>query len=100
MIDNEIHDIKLKKGWAVTYSTGIPHQVKKVTSGQRYVSVFWTTSRIPNIIDRDFYYELSKIEKSLKDSSIVHDNVNDFMSDPLNRIITLKNTLIQKYMGN
>ena len=54
LIDNEIHDIKLKKGWAVTYSTGIPHQVKKVTSGQRYVSVFWTTSRIPDIIDRDF----------------------------------------------
>ena len=100
LIDNEIHDIKLKKGWAVTYSTGIPHQVKKVTSGQRYVSVFWTTSRIPDIIDRDFYYELSKIEKSLKNSLSIPDNVNDFMNDPLNRIVNLKNLLVQKYLGN
>ena len=100
LIDNEIHDIKLKKGWAVTYSTGIPHQVKKVTSGQRYVSVFWTTSRIPDIIDRDFYYELSEIEKSLKNSLSIPDNVNDFMNDPLNRIVNLKNLLVQKYLGN
>ena len=100
MIDGEVHDIKLKKGWAVTYSTGIPHQVKKVTSGKRYVSVFWTTSRIPDIIDRDFYYELSKVEKTLKNSLSISDNVNDFMNDPLNRIVNLKNLLVQKYLSN
>lgn len=100
LIDGEVHDIKLKKGWAVTYSTGIPHQVKKVTSGKRYVSVFWTTSRIPDIIDRDFYYELSKIEKTLKNSLSIPDNVNDFMNDPLNRVVILKNALIQKYIGD
>ena len=99
-IDGEMHDIKLKKGWAVTYSTGIPHQVKKVTSGQRYVSVFWTTSRIPDIIDRDFYYELSKIEKTLKNSLSIPDDVNDFMNDPLNRVVILKNALIQKYIDD
>tara|TARA_R100000231_G_scaffold47950_1_gene41077 strand:+ start:330 stop:1016 length:687 start_codon:yes stop_codon:yes gene_type:complete len=99
-IDGEMHDIKLKKGWAVTYSTGIPHQVKKVTSGKRYVSVFWTTSRIPDIVDRELYYELSKIEKSLKISYKIHDNVDGFINDPVNRIATLKNLLIQKYFGN
>ena len=99
-IDGEMHDIKLKKGWAVTYSTGIPHQVKKVTSGKRYVSVFWTTSRIPDIVDRELYYELSKIEKSLKISYKIHDNVDGFINDPVNRIVTLKNLLIQKYFGN
>ena len=100
LIDGEMHDIKLKKGWAVTYSTGIPHQVKKVTSGKRYVSVFWTTSRIPDIVDRELYYELSKIEKSLKISYKIHDNVDGFINDPVNRIATLKNLLIQKYFGN
>ena len=99
-IDGEMHDIKLKKGCAVTYSTGIPHQVKKVTSGKRYVSVFWTTSRIPDIVDRELYYELSKIEKSLKISYKIHDNVDGFINDPVNRIATLKNLLIQKYFGN
>ena len=100
LIDGETHDIKLKKGWAVTYSTGIPHQVKKVMSGKRYVSVFWTTSRIPDIVDRELYYELSKIEKSLKTSYVTYDNVGNFINDPLNRIVTLKNSLVQKYLGN
>ena len=44
-LNNDISH-KLKKGWGVTYSTGLTHQVKKVTSGKRYACVFWTTSPV------------------------------------------------------
>ena len=35
LIDGQTKNIKLKAGWGVTYSTGIPHQVLSVTEGVR-----------------------------------------------------------------
>ena len=36
--------VKLPVGHAVSYKTGTPHTVNRVTSGERIVGVTWTTS--------------------------------------------------------
>lgn len=46
--DSGFVEFKLPAGHAVTYLTGTPHYVNKVTSGTRLVSVYWTISTIPN----------------------------------------------------
>ena len=38
--------IKLAAGEAVTYDTGLPHCVNRVSGGERIVAVFWTHSNI------------------------------------------------------
>lgn len=45
--DDDIKEYKLEAGHAITYSTGMPHEVSEVISGQRNVSVMWTHSHFP-----------------------------------------------------
>ena len=58
--------IKLPAGYAVTYKSGIPHQVNPVTSGTRYVSVFWTKSKFKNPNIRKLWGDIQTVCRVLE----------------------------------
>ena len=63
----EIREIKLPAGWAFTYPTGTEHKVNKIISGERRVSVWWTTSSLRNLEDRQLaVYNCQAKEELLK----------------------------------
>ena len=51
LVDGKLKEFKLKPGYGITYETGTPHQVKTVTSGERKVLIFWTTTQMVNLED-------------------------------------------------
>tara|TARA_B100001939_G_scaffold53446_1_gene42648 strand:- start:188 stop:895 length:708 start_codon:yes stop_codon:yes gene_type:complete len=57
---------KLPAGYAVTYKSGIPHQVNPVTSGARYVSVFWTKSKFKNPNIRKLWGDIKTVCRVLE----------------------------------
>jgi PKHD-type hydroxylase len=61
LINGNVEDIKLPMGHAITYKTGIPHQVQSVEYGNRFVSVFWTTSKFSDETIRRYWGVLSKL---------------------------------------
>ena len=61
MINSKVEEIKLPMGHAITYKTGIPHQVQPVEYGNRYVSVFWTTSKFSDETIRKYWGALNTI---------------------------------------
>ena len=62
-INGEVKQVKLKPGQAITYKTGIAHQVNTVTRGNRYVIIFWTTTKIKDELMRECWQD---IQTSLK----------------------------------
>lgn len=91
--------IKLKSGWGITYPTGTLHRVNKVSSGVRYVSVFWTKSLIGDSFIRHVYSEICDIQKNMvKYESPVH--LGDCLSaskDPFFMLEGLKHQILRKY---
>lgn len=77
---SEIVDVKLDAGWAVTYSTGTPHEVSEVTRGDRMVSILWTHSLLNTHRDSSIYENIS-ILKSIFDHKN-HASLEDAMQDP------------------
>ena len=61
MINGEVEEFKLPMGHAITYKTGIPHQVQSVEYGTRYVSVFWTHSKFSDENIRKYWGALNHI---------------------------------------
>lgn len=91
--------IKLKSGWGITYPTGVLHRVNKVSSGVRYVSVFWTKSLIEDPFIRHIYSEISDIRNNMLEyKSPVHlgDCLN-ISKDPSFVIEGLKQQILRKY---
>ena len=64
LINGQVEQFKLPAGYAITYKTGIPHQVECVEYGNRYVSVFWTTSLFLDDNIRKYWGTLSNIVKT------------------------------------
>jgi PKHD-type hydroxylase len=97
--NDEEKKIKLDAGWAVTYPTGIIHRVNKVLSGTRYVSVFWTRSKIKNITIRNMNYQLELIAESLEKQaeSIHYTDCNAVFKDPIFTIRNLQNEILRHY---
>lgn len=76
-LNGQEEKFKLEPGWGITYETGTPHEVKTVTSGERLVSVFWTTSMIWDIEAlREYRYWNMMVRRH--DPKFVYDNVTDF----------------------
>lgn len=61
MINGKVEEFKLPMGHAITYKTGIPHQVQPVEYGNRYVSVFWTISKFSDENIRKYWGALNYI---------------------------------------
>ena len=101
LIDGQTKNIKLKAGWGVTYSTGIPHQVLSVTEGVRYASVFWSKSLITDPFIREIYHSVTNIQQKLTNSGYidkVHTDIKEFMDDPRVEIAMLKKTILRRYL--
>lgn len=69
-IDGEEKQIKLNSGEAITYSTGIPHRVNPINSGERLAIVFWTTSRISDSWLREVFISLTESANCLENNNI------------------------------
>ena len=80
-------DVKLKSGWGVVYSTGVLHEVKKITRGRRIALVGWVESFIKSEEDRNLLIELADIKEDLKKQGL------DDQAIKLNKI---RNDLIRK----
>jgi len=76
----EIVDIKLERGWAVTYDTGTPHEVAEVTSGTRTVSVFWTHSKLKLGREREIFENMYRLKSILPAS--INISLEEAMNDP------------------
>ena len=63
--DHEISEHKLDAGYAITYNTGLIHEVSEVTRGRRDVSVFWTHSKFPPDYMGDIYSQLYTLQDLL-----------------------------------
>ena len=75
--------IKLPIGHAITYNTGIPHRVRTVTSGNRYVGVTWSTSVFADDVHRDLYSDLLRAKRNIpRDQGKILDTLEDWMDDP------------------
>lgn len=90
---------KLDAGWAITYPTGTLHRVNKVLSGVRYVSVFWTKSKIKNHVIRNIYHQLSLVEELIqKENNPIHyTDCKAALKDPVFIIQNLKNEIFRNY---
>ena len=101
LIDGNLKNIKLKAGWGVTYATGIPHQVLDVTEGERYASIFWSTSIILDPFMREIHHNLTNIQDKLLKSDMntdkVYSNLKEFADDPIYKIEILKKNIIRRY---
>jgi len=96
-LNDEEKKIKLDKGYAITYPTGILHRVNRVISGVRYVSVFWTKTSIQDDFIREVYYELTKALKSIETKSIHHITCDSLNNDTYFILDNLKNQILRKY---
>ena len=98
LIDGHLKNFKLKAGWGITYTTGIPHQVLSVTEGVRYAGILWSTSIISDPFMRGIYHSLNNIQQKLVDNDKVYSNLEEFADDPSNQIEMLKKNLIRRYL--
>ena len=96
LIGGKENNFKLDAGMAITYSTGIMHQVKEVTSGNRIVAVTWTKSHIKDSFIRDVYYGLCKLKSTIPPESSPVD-FNDALQSPIFLIEELKNKILRRY---
>lgn len=90
---------KLDAGWAVTYPTGIIHRVNRVLSGTRYVSVFWTKSKIKNTFMRNINYQLELAIEDLKkkSDSYHYSDCDSAVRDPLFILKNIQNEIFRHY---
>ena len=69
-IPPESKTIKLGRGQAIIYPTKYIHEVKPVTSGERFVCVGWIESEIPEQEDREILSDLRIAISSVKEKNI------------------------------
>ncbi len=99
-IDGQEKSFKLECGMAITYKTGIPHQVKTVISGQRVVSVFWTHSRFRDPIIRRMYSDTLELgDILLEQGDELESNINFEIAtkDPRYILHNIQNNLIRQF---
>ena len=98
-IDGAIKSIKLPAGHAVTYNTGTPHTVNKVTSGCRYVGVTWTQSLFKDIVHREIYSDIQRAMNNLTHDCVGSvDTLDGWVNDPMS-ILSSVSEKMKRYYG-
>jgi PKHD-type hydroxylase len=64
-LEDEVRKFKLPAGMAITYTTGAPHCVSKVTSGVRHAGVFWTASLVKDVRYREILSDIRQARRLL-----------------------------------
>jgi PKHD-type hydroxylase len=93
----ETFEVKLPAGWAFTYPTGTSHMVKEVTSGERNVAVFWSTSMFRCEEDRriatynyEMKEELLKLYPNATSPDDIHYDITRMQDQQLNALMRYK----------
>jgi len=98
-IDGKEELFKLEPGWGITYETGIGHNVRPVTKGERHVLVMWTHSTWPNIDDfRDWKYWDHMVERLWDPNHQILQTLEDHVNDPYSFFRQKANKIRQKYI--
>ena len=82
-------------GTAVTYETGILHQVNEVTSGERLAAVFWTKSIFDDPFTRQIFREIGTAISKLERKEF-HKNFKEALEDPRFILEEVQNKLIRR----
>jgi PKHD-type hydroxylase len=96
-VDGREKRFKPVAGTAITYNTGLLHRVNKVTSGERYVAIFWTKSRFDDPFIREIYSDIEKVVMSMPQTEN-YENFEGALND--NRFILeeVLNKLTRKFL--
>lgn len=90
-IGGKIEEIKLPIGHAITYSTGITHEVSEVTKGTRDVAVFWTKSKYRDPNKRYIYSNVMRAMRRMDPGDRYPKSIEEYNENPyhiLNTMIT------------
>jgi len=103
LIDGEIKQFKPKAGQVVTYETGLAHQVRPVTKGERKALIWWTHSLILNMTDLYAWRTLKilalKGEGAYpRDIEDVTDDLYEFVRKPHCIYYQAANNIIRKHL--
>ena len=111
LVDGEIKEFKCLPGQVLTYETGLPHQVKEVTKGERKVIIWWTHTNIPDMTDLYAWRTLMKLVRDLaktdpdvetpfypRSKEDITDNLIDFVRKPHCIYAQAANNIIRKHL--
>lgn len=99
-IGQDIHEFKLPFGHAVTYSTGIPHEVATVTQGTRDVAVFWTKSKYRDPNKRFVYSQIMRASRRISPMETYPQSLEEYTEDPFHILNSLLNEYQRIYPPN
>ena len=103
LIDGEINQFKANAGQVVSYETGLAHQVRPVTKGERKALIWWTHSLIPNMTDLYAWRTLRSLglegegpyPRNIED---VTDDLYEFVRKPHCIYYQAANNIIRKHL--
>ena len=103
LIGGEIKQFKANAGQVVTYETGLAHQVRPVTKGERKALIWWTHSMIPNMTDLYAWRTLKRISiegggsypRGIED---ITDDLYEFVRKPHCIYTQAANNIIRKHL--
>ena len=88
-VGGNIEQVKLPLGHAITYSTGLPHEVTDVTSGHRDVAVFWTKSKYRDPNKRHVYSQVMRAMYRTEQSENYPTSLEEYTNSPYHILNTL-----------
>jgi len=94
-LDGRERMFKPVAGTAITYNTGIMHQVNEVTSGERIAAVFWTKSRFDDPFQREIFSGIGRAISQLERKEY-HKNFEEALKDPRFILEEMQNKLIRR----
>lgn len=97
MENGSITEHKLPAGWAITYDTGIAHEVSTVTEGHRDVAVFWTHSIYSDPRFRDIYGRILKLANRMETPKVYPQSLEEYLDDPSYTTATLLTEFKRKF---
>jgi len=95
-LEEEVRKFKLPAGTAITYTTGAPHCVAKVTAGVRHAGVFWTSSLIKDVRYREILADIRQVRRLLPLGETY--NLNDAAVDPEFLLQSVEHKLIRHFL--
>jgi len=94
-LDGRERMFKPVAGTAITYNTGIMHQVNEVTFGERIAAVFWTKSRFDDPFQREIFSGIGRAISQLERKEY-HKNFEEALKDPRFILEEMQNKLIRR----
>jgi len=95
-LEEEVRKFKLPAGTAITYTTGAPHCVAKVTAGVRHAGVFWTSSLVKDVRYREILADIRQVRRLLPLGETY--NLNDAAVDPEFLLQGVEHKLIRHFL--